>query len=39
MAEDAVYTRLAHFVVAFWVHLELHVGVEVARRFADRANV
>jgi hypothetical protein len=39
MTEYAVYTGLAHLVVAFWVDLELHVGVEVARRFADGANV
>jgi hypothetical protein len=39
VAEYAVHARLAHFVVAFGVDLELHVGVEVARRLADRADV
>lgn len=39
MTEYTIYARLAHFVVAFGVDLKLHVGIEVARRFADRANV
>jgi len=28
--EDAVHAGLAHFVVAFGVHEEAHVGVQVA---------
>jgi hypothetical protein len=39
VAEYSVDARLAHFVVAFWIDFELHVGVEIARRFADGANV
>jgi hypothetical protein len=39
MAEYPVHARLAHHVVAFRVDLEVHVGVEVARRFAYGANV
>jgi len=37
--EDAVNAGRAHFVVAFWVYEELEGGVEVAVRFADRADV
>jgi hypothetical protein len=39
VAEDAIHARLAHLVVALRVDLELHIGIEVARRFADGANV
>lgn len=39
LGEDPVDTRLAHFVVAFWVDEEAHIGVEIAGRFAYRANV
>lgn len=39
MTEYAVNTRLAHFVVAFRIDLELHIGIEVARRLAYWANV
>lgn len=39
MTEDAVHARLAHLVVTFRVHEELHVRVEVARRFAYWADV
>jgi hypothetical protein len=39
VGEDAVDARLAHLVVALRVHEELHVGVQVPRRFADGANV
>ena len=37
--EDAVDAGLAHLVVAFWVDEEAHVGVEVAGRLADGADV
>lgn len=39
LGEDAVDTRLAHFVVAFWVDEEAHIGVEIAGRFAYGADV
>lgn len=37
--EDAVDARLAHLVIALWVDEEAHIGVEVARRLAHRADV
>lgn len=39
LGEDAVDARFAHFVVAFWVDEEAHVGAKVAGGFADRADV
>lgn len=39
LGENPVHTRLAHFVVAFWVNEKAHVGIEVAGGFANRANV
>lgn len=39
LGEDAVDARLAHFVVAFRVDEEAHVGVEIARRFAYGADI
>lgn len=39
LREDPVDTRLAHFVVAFWVDEEAHTGIEIAGRFAYGANV
>lgn len=39
LGEDAVDTRFAHFVVAFWVDFKAHVGVEIAGGFADGADV
>ena len=37
LREDAIHTRLAHFVVTFWVDLKPHVRVEISRGLADRA--
>ena len=39
LGEDAVDTRLAHFVVAFGVDEEAHIGIEIAGRFAYGADV
>lgn len=39
LREDAVDAGFTHLVVAFWVHQEAHVRVQVTGRFAYWANV
>ena len=37
LTKQSFYAGIAHLMVAYWVDLELHVGVEEARRPAYRA--